>query len=79
MQTVALQAATALKELGLDNPRDRNGKVIREKYATPELEAALEGYRAACANAHDAVREQLVLLAEQLEVGGRAERAVDAL
>jgi hypothetical protein len=42
------------------------------------LEAALESYRAACVNAHDAVREQLVLLAEQLEVGDGAERAVDA-
>ena len=63
-----MQAAEGLKELGLQHPRDRNGKPIQERYATPAMEAALERYRSACADAHAAVHEQLTLLAKRLEV-----------
>ena len=62
------QQEPSVRALGLRHPRDRNGKAISERYATPELECALEEYRKSCAAAHAAVHEQLVLLAQRLEV-----------
>ena len=64
----AMKTEAAVRALGLRHPRDRNGKAIAERYATLELECALEDYRKACAAAHAAVHEQLVLLAKRLEV-----------
>lgn len=56
-------------EAGLLHPRDRNGRVLQDRYASPGLEDALEEFRAACAAAAVAVREQLRQLASQLQVG----------
>lgn len=54
---------------GLLHPRDRNGKVLHDRYASPGLEDALEEFRATCAAAAVAVRERLRQLASQLQVG----------
>lgn len=64
-----MKTEPTVKALGLRHPRDRNGKTIAERYATMILEYALEDYRKACAAAHAAVHEQLVLLAKRLGVG----------
>lgn len=54
--------------LGLIHPRDRNGALVTDRFSTPELEAALEAYRSACAAAADHVRDQLRALAARLTV-----------
>lgn len=53
----------------LVHPRDRNGRSLPERYASGELEDALEAFRSACAAATAAVRERLRLLASQLQAG----------
>ena len=43
----------------LVHPRDRNGRSLPERYASGELEDALDAFRSACAAATAAVRERL--------------------
>ncbi|BDA51431.1 probable DNA mismatch repair protein MutS at C-terminar half [Coccomyxa sp. Obi] len=52
--------------LGLIHPHNRNGELVKDRLSTPELEAAMEAYRAACAAAADRVRDQLRSLASRL-------------
>lgn len=52
--------------LGLEHPRDRNGRVESGVYSTSALEAAQDEYRRSCIAAHDAVREELRELASAL-------------
>ncbi len=65
---VAVQVFKEAERLGLVHPRDRNGALMTDRFSTPELEAALEAYRAACAAAADRVRDQLRSLASRLTV-----------
>lgn len=53
---------------GLLHPRDRNGRVMADRYASAALEDALEDFRAACAAAAAAMRACLRQLASQLQV-----------
>jgi hypothetical protein len=53
----------------LVHPRDRNGRSLPERYASGELEDALEAFRSSCAAATAAVRERLRQLASQLQAG----------
>lgn len=52
----------------LTHPRDRNGSLIKDRYATVGMEEALQDYRVACAKATGAVRELLRKLATDLQV-----------
>ncbi len=63
-----LQAANQAEAFNLVHPHDRNGKPIADRHCTREVEEALNDYRAACDTARAAVRGQLRLLAETLQV-----------
>lgn len=65
---VVLQAAKQAEAFNLVHPHDRNGKAIPDRHCTREVEEALNDYRAACDTARAAVRGQLRLLAETLQV-----------
>lgn len=65
---VVLQAANQAEAFNLGHPHDRNGKPIADRHCTREVEEALNDYRAACDTARAAVRGQLRLLAETLQV-----------
>ena len=72
----ALQTAAKATHLGLHHPPDRNGKTITDKFSTPDLDEALNGYRIACDEARAAVRRQLRQLATGLQVGAVSSRPV---
>ena len=57
-----------MNALKLQRARDSNGQAIPERYTRFTLDITLSAYRRACAAAHAAVHEQLVLLAQRLEV-----------
>jgi hypothetical protein len=57
---------TKASTLGLEHPRDRNGRVESSVYSTNALEAAQDEYRRSCVAAHDAVRDQLRQLATSI-------------
>ena len=61
---------TEKDKAGLLHPRDRNGRSLSERYATPALEDALDDFRSACAAATVAVRQRLRQLSEQLQARG---------
>ena len=65
---VVLQAANQAEAFNLVHPHDRHGKPIADRHCTREVEEALNDYRAACDTARAAVRGQLRLLAETLQV-----------
>ncbi len=65
---LVLQAANQAEAFNLVHPHDRNGKPIADRHCTRECEEALNDYRAACDTARAAVRGQLRLLAETLQV-----------
>lgn len=65
---LVLQAANQAEAFNLVHPHDRNGKPIADRHCTREVEEALNDYRAACDTARAAVRGQLRLLAETLQV-----------
>ena len=67
-----LQAAKQAEAFNLVHPHDRNGKAIPDRHCTREVEEALNDYRAACDTARAAVRGQLRLLAETLQVSSLA-------
>lgn len=62
------QCAKEVTKAGLVHPRDRNGRVLMDKYASPVLEDAQEEFRAACAAAAAETRSQLRELASRLRV-----------
>ena len=64
---MALQGAARAKELGLIRAGDRNGAAT-DRHSTEQLEVANERYRKACHEATNAVRAQLQLLAERVQV-----------
>ena len=66
--TDARQASEASESLALEHPRDRNGKLVQDRWSTAELEAALDSYREACSIATKAVRMHLCALAKTVEV-----------
>jgi hypothetical protein len=66
---VLLQCLAEKDRAQLVHPRDRNGRSLPERYASGELEDALEAFRSACAAATAAVRERLRQLASQLQAG----------
>lgn len=64
-------AASISKQGGPDaytQPKDRKGHLAKDMLSTEQLESALEDYRQACEEAHQAVIRQLKALAQQLEV-----------
>lgn len=71
-----LQAAKQAEAFELVHPHDRYGKAIADRHCTKEVEEALNEYRYACDAAHVAVRAQLKLLADTLQVNPTALCAV---
>ncbi len=63
-----MQAAKQAEAFDLVHPHDRNGKAIPDRHCTREVEEALNDYRAACDAARVAVKAQLRLLAQILQV-----------
>lgn len=63
-----MQASELLESLALEHPKDRNGKVVQDRWSTAELEVALNTYREACLIASKAVRTQLCNLAKDMQV-----------
>ena len=63
-----MQASELVDTLALEHPRDRNGKVVQDRWSSAELEDALNAYREACYMASKAVRVQLCNLARDMQV-----------
>jgi len=55
---------------GMTRPRDRNGSLVKDRWATPGMEDALQEYRLACQEAGRAVHRLLRSLASRLEMEG---------
>lgn len=52
------------------HPRDRNGKVLNNRYTTERVERAMTGYIEACENAKDAVTKALERLSDSIVDNG---------
>jgi DNA mismatch repair ATPase MutS len=59
-------SSTKAETLGLQHPRDRNGRIESSVYSTLALEEAQDEYRRSCVAAHDAVRDTLKELAASM-------------
>ncbi|KAK9832926.1 hypothetical protein WJX74_001881 [Apatococcus lobatus] len=66
------KASELSESLALEHPRDRNGKVVLDRWSTAELEGALNSYREACLTASKAVRMHLCSLAKSIKVDTQA-------
>ncbi|KAK9867742.1 hypothetical protein WJX84_006840, partial [Apatococcus fuscideae] len=66
------KASGLTSELHLDHPRDRNGKLVQDRWSTAALEQAQNSYREACCAASKAVRVHLCALARSIQADMQA-------